>query len=407
MVENAPLPVKGERLFWDTEIPGFGLRVTAAGARSYLVQRRVKGKNRRVTLGRHGILTAETARKRAIIKLGQMADGVDPVKERKKEEALGVTLRDVKNLYIEDRRTKSGLKLKNSTIRDIDKHVSKSFAEWADKPVITIRRDMVATKYRALSERSNAQASQAMRILRALLNFARAAYRGPDGEAILPENPVLVLSESKSWSSTRARNTYIQPDKVGSWWSALHYIRIDPALTKAGRTSADILAFLLLTGLRWSEASELTWKFVDLNEGTIRLPDPKNRNPVTFPLSSLSLSILKNRPMSSDYVFPSRINKGKVYDVRSTLRKLEVETSIKVTPHDLRRTFRAIAGLCGIELWKTKLLMNHTLSGDVTITNYTDTENLHYLRSEINAISEWVEDKAKSAKDQKKQIGTY
>lgn len=60
-------------------------------------------------------------------------------------------------------------------------------------------------------------------------------------------------------------------------------------------------------------------------------------------------------------------------------------------PHDLRRTFRAVAGKCGIELWKTKLLMNHTLSGDVTITAYTDTENLHYLRPEANAIAEWIE----------------
>lgn len=398
-VERAPAPAKGEALYWDAEIPGFGLRVTSSGARSYIVQRRVNGKNRRITLGRHGILTAESARKRAIIKLGQMADGIDPMEKRKKEQVLGVTLRDVKKRYIEERRTRSGLKLKKASIESIEKHLLKSFPEWADKPVGNIRREMVAAKYQILSARSPAQASQAMRILRAMLNFARSAYRGLEGEPILPENPVLVLSESKSWATPRARNTYIQPDKIGAWWAALQDIRNDPALTQAGRTGADIVAFLLVTGLRWSEAAELTFKFVNFDDGTFHLPDPKNRKPVTFPLSDVALSILKDRPADSNFVFPSRTTSGRIYDARPTLRKLETTTGIAASPHDLRRSFRAVAGKCGIELWKTKLLMNHTLSGDVTITNYTDTENLHYLRPEANTIADWIEAQGLVAKD--------
>ena len=72
------------------------------------------------------------------------------------------------------------------------------------------------------------------------------------------------------------------------------------------------------------------------------------------------------------------------------LDKISEAIGVRVTAHDLRRTFRAIAGKCGIELWKTKLLMGHKISGDVTIVHYTETEDLRYLAPESNAIADWI-----------------
>ena len=73
------------------------------------------------------------------------------------------------------------------------------------------------------------------------------------------------------------------------------------------------------------------------------------------------------------------------------------KVGVSVTPHDLRRTFRAIAGECNIELWRTKLLMNHKLSGDVTINSYTETSDLRYLSTEVNQIADWITEQAKVA----------
>ncbi|MCP1675033.1 integrase [Natronocella acetinitrilica] len=384
-VEKLEPPETGERLVWDTALPGFGVRVVPSGTVSYIVQRRVNGKQRRMTLGRHTVLTAEQARKRAIVKLGEMADGVDHVKERKKGQALSVTLEEVMEGYLTDRTD-----LKERSKADIRRHVNKTFQAWANKPVTEITRDKVARRFQELSASSPAQANQAFRNLRALLNYARARYRTPDDETILPENPVSVLSESKLWKKIRARNSYVPVERVGEWWNTLQALRHDPAQTKAGRTGADIIAFLLLTGLRWSEAAELEWQHVEKKAGTLRLIDPKNRSPVTLPLSDGVLALLALRPKGR-FVFPGRNSDKPVNDARPTLRKIETATGIGVTPHDLRRTFRAVAGRCGIELWKTKLLMNHTLSGDVTIDAYTDTENLQYLRPEANAIAGWIE----------------
>jgi len=65
---------------WDDDLTGFGLKVTPAGAKTYLVQYRLggrKGRTRRVTVGRHGVLTADQARAKAKKLLGEVAAGHD------------------------------------------------------------------------------------------------------------------------------------------------------------------------------------------------------------------------------------------------------------------------------------------------------------------------------------------
>ena len=59
------LEVDRDTIFWDRELSGFGVRAYASGKKVYIVQARAKGKSKRVTVGRHGVLTAEQARQRA------------------------------------------------------------------------------------------------------------------------------------------------------------------------------------------------------------------------------------------------------------------------------------------------------------------------------------------------------
>ena len=104
IVENAKLPAKGQAFLWDSETKGFGLRLTPT-TRAYVVQARVNGIARRVTLGRHGILTVQEARKKAIKELSKMLDGKDPVIEKKRAVAQSVTLEEVVEDYLKDRLT--------------------------------------------------------------------------------------------------------------------------------------------------------------------------------------------------------------------------------------------------------------------------------------------------------------
>lgn len=388
VIEGAILPEKGQRFLWDSETRGFGIRLTPAG-RSYIAQGRVnnsKGPTRRVSLGRHGVITLQQARKRAKKELAAMLEGIDPIAEKKRIEAYSLTLREITEEYLRDRRD-----MKSSSRSDILKHLNKAFSSWADRPAIEITRDKVAVRFRQLTKRGPAQANQAFRNLRAILNYARAAHR-PDDKPIFIENPVSVLSDTHLWNKIKPRSGRIPTDKIGLAWNILRDIRESPGETIISHTLADALSFLLLTGARWSEMAALTWdwKRINLVEGWWHIPDPKNRKPVTFPLSKVTASILEKRPKESEYIFPARSGGGHIQEARGHFDKISDAIGVKVTAHDFRRTFRAIAGECQIELWKTKLLMNHRLNQDVTIRHYTETEDLRYLDPEINKISDWI-----------------
>ncbi|HEX4615786.1 MAG TPA: integrase arm-type DNA-binding domain-containing protein, partial [Stellaceae bacterium] len=67
---------------WDDRIPGFGVKVTPAGKRIYVLKYRAGGAQRWLVLGRHGDLTAEEAQKKAIRLRGAVADGKDPARLR-------------------------------------------------------------------------------------------------------------------------------------------------------------------------------------------------------------------------------------------------------------------------------------------------------------------------------------
>jgi hypothetical protein len=76
-------PGRADVLAWDTEMPGFGLRVTPAGVRSYVLQYRRGARRVRMTLGRHGSVTCEEARRLARKHLGAVAGGADPASEER------------------------------------------------------------------------------------------------------------------------------------------------------------------------------------------------------------------------------------------------------------------------------------------------------------------------------------
>lgn len=384
-VEALPTPSTGQAFYWDWEdVPnGFGVRVTISGTRSYILQKRVDGKSKRITLGVHGDITCNEAKLRASEEMLLFSRGTTSTIEKKRVKKLSVTLREVTIDYCANRRTKKGGKLTAMTIRDITRHLNSNFGDWADKPIVNITSEMCRDRFKEISIRSPAQANQAFRILRALINYSI-------DEENPRFNPVQTLSKKGLWNPNNSKSGSIPLEKIGIVWNMLQERRRSPAMLPVAQTGADITLFILLTGCRWSEAAELTWDCVESDSWHVA--DPKNHNPVSFPIYPILRALLDARPRieGNPYVFPGRRKADFLKDARAAMDEVSKLAGRHLTHHDLRRTFIAIGIKLRIEMWKLKLLTNHVSKGDVTIDHYTETNDLRYLADEAGQIAGWI-----------------
>ena len=140
IVDRAEVPPKGQAFVWCSEDRGFGVRINASGCRTFVAQGRINGKERRVSIGRPGVFSVDQARAQARELLRGMRLGVDPVDEKARKRARGITLRETIADYCTHRRTKNG-PLRTRTKADISDHGHRSFADWLDKPITAISRD--------------------------------------------------------------------------------------------------------------------------------------------------------------------------------------------------------------------------------------------------------------------------
>lgn len=391
-------------LYWDTEIKGFGLRVTPTGKTTFIAQGRVNGLGAavRVTVGPYGVFTPDQARVAAKEHLRNMGLGVDPREVKRQDEAMKVTLRDVADAYF----ARPG-KLKEATRNEMDRHVKSVFGSWENKPIASIteadvrkrHREMCATGLRGTPAPGQAQIS--LVTLRTLVNFANRRYKRGDGSLLIPNNPVNALKDDFVEFKPRTRD--VDAKKVGEVYNMLVEARVT-ARDDDARAGVDLVRFLLLTGARRNEGAMLTWDRVDLDEGWFHLPDPKNRNPVWMPLSSQAVALLKSLPRrkledgtESPFVFPSRSKAGHVMDTRAPLERISKVAGLHLSAHDLRRTFVSVGvATLGIDLHKIELLTNHVPKG-ITAKHYLQTSRLQYLQPQVQAIGDWVEQQASIA----------
>ncbi len=204
-IDSTPLTEKGQVFYRDTELKGFGLRVGLT-SKVYIAESKVNGKAVRVTIGKHGVFTAEQARASAREILLMMSKGVDPNEAAKEKKVRGVTLEQAFTDFLDARKA-----LKPRTIYDYKRIVGTYLADWNKKPIAEITKDMVAKRHTQLGIKSEAQANLSMRFLRALFNFASGQYEDSKGQTLIADNPVKRLSQTRAWYRVERRKSVIKP----------------------------------------------------------------------------------------------------------------------------------------------------------------------------------------------------
>lgn len=361
-VDAAHHPAAGQSFIWDSDLPGFGLRITPT-RKTYIVQSRVAGKTVRITIGLHGPLTPDQARREAVKLLGDMVKGVNRNQAKRETKRQSVTMAEAFQDYLSSR------SLSANTVKDYHKAMTKAFADWRELPLATINRAMIERRFDQMSERSEAQANQQFRFLRALLNFAMEKYSLSDGEPLIPSNPCNRLTALKKWHRIERRTRHIEPHQLEAWFKALEH---NPDDTEHRNTVRDFCAFILLTGCREQEAARLTWDDVDLSNRTVAFRQTKNHRTHTLPVGKWLLALLARRfatAGASRFVFPADNKTGHLMHHRKSVLAIAQQSGVPFTLHDLRRTFASIVNHRlerNFSAYTVKRLLNHSSGGDVT-----------------------------------------
>ncbi len=363
VVDKATPPATGQAFIRDTELRGFALRITAGGKKTFIVEKRINGKMRRMTLAPYPDLTVEQARDEAQIKLGKIATGFDPVKEREDKRLQGIALHEAFKAF---RQARPHLSAK--TLYDYHRVMEVALPDWQTKTLREIKKDMVVERYHKLAEtRGPAYATLAMRCLRSVLNFAMYQYEDADGNPILRDNPVLRLTRTRAWYPSKRRQTIIRVQQLPAWLKAVDRLGREKPLPIAD-TMADYLRVLLFTGLRRSEGTRIRWQDIDLVARTLTIPQTKNGEQLILPLSDYlaDLFVRRRAVARSDYVFPGEGQPGPIVEPRNAVRWVVRQSGVEFTLHDLRRTFITVAESLEISAYALKRLVNHKMSRDVT-----------------------------------------
>ena len=293
LIEKLDAPESGNAILYDEDVRGFGVRVTSNGVKSFILNYRINGRERRYTIARCDEWSVTAARQKAEALRGDIAKGIDPMKER--EALLGApTFAELAGEWLEDaegRKRESSLRQDRAMLRDILKPAlaSRHLAEIDSSALSKIHRSLKNTPYRA---------NRVLALVSAIFGWAirNDAARAKWG---INENPVKGIERYYE----EKRETWLTQEQLAALENAL--------AAYPDRCVADAIRLLILTGSREAEVLRAEWAQFDLKRGFWTKPSHHTKQKKTehVPLSDASVLVLKRlqaHQNGSPYLFPGR-----------------------------------------------------------------------------------------------------
>ncbi|MET3836221.1 MULTISPECIES: tyrosine-type recombinase/integrase [Brevundimonas] len=403
LIENLE-PAAAEFCVWDTQVTGFGVRVRPGGGRSYVLFYRLGGRFRKLTLGKaDGGYGLDEARDRAIEKLQDVRDGVDP-QAQKVADRNALTVEALTDLYLEQgpalKPNKKDSSWETNRIM-FDCHIKPLLGRHLARDVTamdvsrmqfdisqgkTARNVMLGHRRRSKVRGGKRVAAMAVITLGAVYEFAiKAEY--------LQKNPTKGVERFK----TIRKERYLSEREIAALAEALaEFEREDERYA----VMADSVRLLMLTGCRKSEILTLQWDFVDWSKGCLRLPESKTGAKVV-PLADDAIAVLRRRwdetrapeasrghnsgdttpalGTGSPWVLPALKGDGhfvglpnlwtkvkaradailhrRIHDLGGDLREVRSLTTVRL--HDLRHSFASFAIADGASLFLVGKVLGH------------------------------------------------
>jgi integrase len=355
LVRALPAPPTGNRISYDEEVKGFGIRVTAAGARAFILNYRTDGRERRITIGSFPDWSVKAAREQAKSLKRHIDVGEDPMADRDEDRAarsVGQLCDLFEAEYLPSRRVTTSEDYR-SLIR---LYIRPRFGKLK---VASLRHADVASLHREIAKRAPYRANRMLAVLSKMIGLAvKEGWR--------VDNPTRGIERAPE----EKRERFLSPAEI---------TRLADALAEhPEKVSANAIRFLLLTGARRGEALAAAWDQFDMAAGVWTKPSAhtKQKKVHRVPLSAPALALLSDMKRASiagcPYVFPSA---KATYRARRTGKTGTAPlTEIKRTwasvckaagvagarLHDLRHSYASVLASGGLSLHIVGALLGHT-----------------------------------------------
>ena len=366
IVKALPTPATGNKITYDEDLKGFGVRVTANGSRSFVLNFHIAGRERRMTIGAYPAWTVAAARKRAGELIQDIDRGIDPLESEKRDRAAP-TVAALWSWYRE--RYVSGMADRSQ--RDVASMWTKYILpKFGPTKLANLTSGDIDDLHREISTHAKVRANRVCESFRAALNKAHR-------EGWIERNPANGFRRNKE----EPKDRYLTPEDVAM---VFRYLDQMP-----NRQAANAIRLLIFTGARRGELLNATWDQFDLDKAMWVKPSShtKQRRTHRTPLSVEAVELLKamKADATGDLVFPSATSDGPIPDIKRPWDRLRKETGLTdLRIHDLRHTFASLLISGGESLAVIGKLLGH--SQHQTTMRYAHLMD-DPLRSATNKIS--------------------
>jgi integrase len=341
LVREVEPPESGNRRIYDTDIKGFGVRVTAAGVKAFVLNYYAHGRERRHTIGRYPGWSVLAARKKAADLKRTIDNGGDPVRQRQESRAAP-TMVELFERYAAEHLPRKAPRAAADDRSMWNKIILPFFGH---RKVAEVTHADCDHLHQEIGADRPVRANRVIEVLRKAMNLAiRWGWRSDNPANGVRRNP------------EEPRERHLTRDEVGRLMAALSAHR--------ERTSATAIHLMILTGCRRGEALSATWAEFDLATGVWVKPSAhtKQRKLHRVPLSDPAVALLLTwqAAASGGLVFPGQSGRP-LTDVKRTWEAVRRQAGLEgVRLHDLRHTYASILASHGQSLPTIGAMLGHT-----------------------------------------------
>jgi integrase len=341
VIKSLTPPEHGNRITYDSVLPGFGVRITAAGVISFILNYHIHGRERRFTIGQYEVWTLLAARNKALELRKKVSEGIDPLADRQ-EQRKAPTVADLCDRFLDEY---ASAHKRPHSIRDDRQMITSTIQpKLGTLQVSAVGREDIEKLHTAMKG-TPYLANRVIALLSKMFNLAV-------GWKLRGDNPAKGIPR-------------FHEDKKECWLQSEELNRLIEALDAyPDQTKADALRLLLLTGSRSGEVLTAQWPMFDLQQGVWTKPSShtKEKKIEHIPLNAEALELLarmKDQSTGEGFLFPGKS------DHLTTLRKPWAEVCKAaglsgVRIHDLRHTFASNLVSAGVSLHTVGKLLGHT-----------------------------------------------